>query len=151
MISNSQKIIEAVNEVLSENDAFLVSLKIGQTKSGKKYMFFVDKDEKFTIEDCFRINKQINRDLMNKSLIDANDTIEVSSPGAEAPIKLLRQFHKHINRKFRVNFLQGSENTVKEMILRKVEGDNLIFELDGKELNINFNNIKEAKVILSFK
>ncbi|MCX8009999.1 MAG: hypothetical protein N3A61_02505 [Ignavibacteria bacterium] len=151
MISNSQKIIEAVNEVLNENNAFLVNLKIGQTKSGKNYMFFIDKDEKFTIEDCFRINKQINRELTSKNLIQANDTIEVSSPGAEAPLKLLRQFHKHINRKFRVNFLQGSENVVKELTLKRIEDENLVFELDGEELKINFNNIKEAKVILSFK
>ncbi len=35
-------------------------------------------------------------------------------------------------------------------ILKSIEADNLFFEVNKQDLIINFNNIKKAKVILSF-
>ena len=76
--------------------------------------------------------------------------LDVSSPGTDKPLKFLSQFPKHINRKFEVSYTSNDETKKLSGKLIKVEGDTLVFLSNQNEISINFNNIKKAKVIVSF-
>ena len=80
-------------------------------------------------------------------------TFEVSSPGADRPLKLIKQFYKHIGRQFAIEMNDGREVSG---VLKSIEGDNLLIttKISKKETadeQIDFNDTKEVSIIISFK
>jgi len=76
--------------------------------------------------------------------------LDVSSPGIDRPLKFLKQYQKHVNRKFDVSYQSGEEIKKLSGKLAAIEGDYLTFISNNKEVIINFNNIEKANVIVSF-
>jgi ribosome maturation factor RimP len=73
--------------------------------------------------------------------------LEVSSPGIERPLKLLRQYKKNIGRHFKVRFRQGAEERVLSGSLVAVQGDQLTFESPsaGTTISLPFSEIVESR------
>ena len=86
------KILELVNDALEGSDKFLVNLKI--TPDNRIYVD-IDGDNGVTIDDCIALSRAIEGNLDR----DEEDfALDVSSAGADAPLKLTRQFVKNIGR-----------------------------------------------------
>ncbi|MBU2444541.1 MAG: hypothetical protein KJ666_03065 [Bacteroidetes bacterium] len=151
MYVNLPKIKEISTPILNDNDAFLIEMKHLRDKGFDKYLFFIDKENNLTIEDCSTISRLIEKTLIDEKLISENDQIEVSSPGIDKPLKLLRQFPKHINKKFSITYTEDEIKKSQEMKLITVNGDTLTFELNKDVKEIKFNNIVFAKTLISFK
>ena len=84
------------------------------------------------------------------NLLESLARLDVSSPGTDKPLKFLAQYPKHINRKFDVSYISDDETKKLTGKLIKVEGDILVFLSNQNEISVNFNNIKKAKVLVSF-
>lgn len=151
MYVNLPKIKEISTPILDDNDAFLIEMKHLRDKGFDKYLFFVDKENNLTIEDCSTISRLLEKTLIDEKLISENDQIEVSSPGIDKPLKLLRQFPKHINKKFFITYTEDEIKKSQEMKLIAVNGDTLTFELNKEVIELKFNNIVFAKTLISFK
>lgn len=151
MYVNLPKIKEISTPILDDNDAFLIELKHLRDKGFDKYLFFIDKENNLTIEDCSTISRLIEKTLIDEKLISENDQIEVSSPGIDKPLKLLRQFPKHINKKFSITYTEDEIKKSQEMKLIAVNGDTLTFALNKEVKELQFNNIVFAKTLISFK
>ena len=86
------KILELVNNALEGTDKFLVSLKI--TPDNRIYVD-IDGDNGVTIDDCIALSRAIESQLDR----DEEDfALDVSSAGADQPLKLTRQYLKNIGR-----------------------------------------------------
>jgi ribosome maturation factor RimP len=151
MYVNLQKVEEISTPILARNNAFLVELKYLRERGIIKYLFFIDKETNLTIEDCSTISRSLEKTLVDKGLISASDQIEVSSPGIDKPLKFLKQFPKHINKKFSITYIENEVKKTQEMKLVSVKGDILTFETNKKVEEIYFNNIVFAKTLISFK
>lgn len=151
MYVNLSKIKEISTPILDDNDAFLIEMKHLRDKGFDKYLFFIDKENNLTIEDCSTISRLLEKTLIDEKLISENDQIEVSSPGIDKPLKLLRQFLKHINKKFSITYTEDEIKKSQEMKLIAVNGDTLTFELHKEVKDLKFNNIVFAKTLISFK
>lgn len=151
MYVNLSKIKEISTPILDDNDAFLIEMKHLRDKGFDKYLFFIDKENNLTIEDCSTISRLLEKTLIDEKLISENDQIEVSSPGIDKPLKLLRQFPKHINKKFSITYTEDEIKKSQEMKLIAVNGDTLTFELNKEVKELKFNNIVFAKTLISFK
>ncbi len=145
------KIKEISTPILDENDAFLIELKHLREKGFDKYLFFIDKETNLTIEDCSTISRLLEKSLVEENVIAENDQIEVSSPGIDKPLRFLRQFQKHINKKFSITFMDNDVKKTQEMKLVGVNEDTLTFELNQNVKEIKFSNIVFAKTLISFK
>ena len=96
--TTSIQAIEAlVNELIADTpEIFLVSIKIKPTNNIKVYL---DADNGLSIERCVKINRAMYRVIEEKGWYpDGNFSLEVSSPGIEEPLKLIRQYKKNIGR-----------------------------------------------------
>jgi len=72
--------------------------------------------------------------------------IEVSSPGLDKPLKLLRQYRKNIGRKFKVRYRSNGEVLVFNGTLAALNGDQLMFNPEsGEPVTISFSQIVESK------
>ena len=95
--------IQAVEKLIGpllQDDIFLVSIKIKPTNNIKIYL---DADGGLGIEKCIRINRALYRIMEEMGMYpDGDFSLEVSSPGVDEPLKLLRQYKKNAGRNVEV-------------------------------------------------
>jgi ribosome maturation factor RimP len=80
--------------------------------------------------------------------------LDVSSPGLDQPIKLIRQLPKHIGRKIKI---QLNDSEIPEFTGTLIGLEDDVLELQFKEKKkepetkkVKFENINESKIIVSF-
>ncbi|UAY52033.1 ribosome assembly cofactor RimP [Ferruginibacter albus] len=152
---NSITAIESlVKELLPENeDIFLVSVKIKPTNNIK---IFLDADSGLSIEKCIKINRALYKVIEEKGWYpDGDFSLEVSSPGLDEPLKLLRQYKKNIGRNVEVTLnddkkqegklLAVNEETV-TLEQHEGKGKKAITKITG----IPFADIRQTKIQIVF-
>jgi ribosome maturation factor RimP len=146
-----EKIEKIITGLLSE-EFFLTDLTVSESKIRTKISVFVDTDQGIGIDECGKISHLIGETLEEE--IEQKYTLEVSSPGADSPLKLARQYVKNIGRTLKINLLEGLE--IKGELLA-IHGESLEIKPEAKKKQIvenkiiSLNQIKDAKVVLSFK
>ena len=150
-----KRVKELVEEKIADRpELFLVDIKM---LPNNKLIIHVDGDEGINIQDCAAISRHVGFHLEEENVLDKAYNLEVSSPGIGEPLKLKRQYNKNIGREVSVK-LEGGE--LKEGKLLTVNDDGIVIEakvkIKGKkaelvETGIDFNNITETKVLISFK
>jgi ribosome maturation factor RimP len=148
------KITSLLEGLLLEEPAyFCVSIRIKPTNNIK---VFLDGDEGLPIARCVQFNRQLYKLIEEAGFYPNGDfSLEVSSPGVDEPLQLIRQYKKNVGRTLLVTF---TDETVKEGVLEAVaEADILLAHTTGKgkkaiteKLVIPFNNIKSATVQIKF-
>jgi len=151
---DSKKIEEIANEYLENKTVFMVSASVG---NGNKIRVLLDAENGVRIDDCSKLSRHI------ESFFDRDSEdfeIEVSSVGVGSPLVLKRQYQINIDRNVLV--LNTSNQKIKGKLVN-VTQDSITLEKDQvkkkkkeseKEsglVEINFNEIKETKVQVSFK
>ena len=95
--------IQAVEKLIGpllNGDIFLVSIKIKPTNNFKIYL---DADSGLGIEKCIKINRALYKIMEEMGMYPEGDfSLEVSSPGLDEPLKLLRQYKKNTGREVEV-------------------------------------------------
>ena len=146
-----EKNIEEISKkIIEENNFFLIDFIVRGNTNNRVFEIFIDGEKNISADDCAKVSREVNKVIEDNQLISSSYRLDVSSPGVDRPLIYLKQYSKHIGRKFEVSFSQN--DITKKIIgtLKNIEADNLSFEVNKQELIINFNNIKKAKVILSF-
>lgn len=150
MSLEEKNIYNIANEILEEKNFFMVDFIFRGNPNERIVEIFIDSEKNVTAEDLAEINRLINTKIEENNLLSSGYRLDVSSPGTERPLIFLKQFPKHINRKFDVSYKLNDETKKLSGKLVRVEGENLFFLSNQNEISINFNNIKKAKVIVSF-
>jgi ribosome maturation factor RimP len=150
-----KRVKELVEEKIADRpELFLVDIKM---LPNNKLIIHVDGDEGINIQDCAAISRHVGFHLEEENVLEKAYNLEVSSPGIGEPLKLKRQYDKNIGREVSVK-LEGGD--VKEGKLLNVTENGITIEAKVKEkgkkaelaeTSIDFNNITETKVLISFK
>ncbi len=151
MIEKS-KIMEIADGLLQDSDKYMVDL---QVKPGNIITVIIDGDSAVTIDDCMQLSRGIEKKLDR----DQEDfELRVTSFGADKPLKLKRQYRKNIGRK--VEILTSDDTRLTGKLL-EVTDDHVVIEPEvlkkdknqepAQKVQIGFNNIKQTKIVLSFK
>ncbi|KAF1691665.1 ribosome maturation factor RimP [Pseudoxanthomonas koreensis] len=101
-----------------------------------------------TIEDCESVSREVSAQLDVADPISGNYTLEVSSPGLDRPLFGAAQFARFIGEQAKVGLKlpQDGRRRLQGRILR-VEGGNVVFELDGSEFTAAVDNIDKARLV----
>jgi ribosome maturation factor RimP len=154
-IETQVQAVERMVEGLLADDPqyFLVEVKIRPTNNVK---VFLDGDKGISIEKCISYNRQLYKMLESSDLFPPDDfSLEVSSPGLDEPLKLMRQYYKNTGRNVEVLLKDGvkTEGVLKEVTESGVK----IEETRGKnkkkeviEHNLPFDQIKSTKIQIVF-
>ena len=92
------KLIEEKLKALisGEPALFLVETRIKPTNNIKVY---IDGDQGVSIERLVYYNRKLYKEIEESGLYpDGNFSLEVSSPGLDEPLKMLRQYQKNVGR-----------------------------------------------------
>ena len=135
------------------DDIFFVDMKVKPTNNIK---IFLDADSGLGIEKCIKINRRLYRQVEEMGFYPEGDfSLEVSSPGIDEPLKLLRQYVKNIGRSVEVTL---NDDTIKEGILLEAVEEQIVIETtEGKnkkavttQIPVLFTDIKQTVVQIKF-
>ncbi|MCC5946527.1 MAG: ribosome maturation factor RimP [Bernardetiaceae bacterium] len=155
------KLRQVVEHCIEDPQVFIVNIDFKATPP-HNLTVIIDGDEGVTIRTCADLSRKVGEALEETPLFEGAYLLEVTSPGAEEALSLLRQYPQHIGRKLRILQTDGKERKGK---LQSIEGENLhITEeyevVEGKSkkpkvkfkpAQIAFQNIDKSFVELSFK
>jgi len=155
MITKKQ-VQNLIQDKLKENGCFVVDLEIGEDNA---ISLEVDSMNGITVQECMSFSRAVEHNL-DREIEDF--ALQVSSPGLDKPFRVKEQYQKNIGRNVKVVPLEG---TVVKGELKEVNEEDVVVEYSYKERiegrkkketivkqeKINFNNIKETTVIISFK
>lgn len=142
-----------VEKIIRETEIFLVDIKVTAIN---KILIWIDKKDGITIDECAEINKELENHL-DRSIEDFE--MEVSSPGLDTSFRVRQQYDKNIGREIEIvtednkihkgKLLQITEDEIKLEIIKNKKGKGKK-EDQATELSLGFNQIKSAKVIVTF-
>jgi ribosome maturation factor RimP len=100
------------------------------------------------IVDCEAVSREVSAHLDVSDPISGHYTLEVSSPGVDRPLFSPAQFARFLgeNAKVVLKLPQDGRRRLQGAITR-VEADNIVFDVDGNELPVAFDNIDKARLV----
>lgn len=134
-----------VEPILEENDVYLDELVY--EKEGEDFFlrFFVEKNTGLLdMETCVAVSEAISAMLDEKDPVKGEYILEVSSPGAEKPLRTYEQVVNHVDSYVYMQLINPTNG------LNEVEGT--LISVDGDDLEIAYlvKNIKK-KMIVDYK
>jgi ribosome maturation factor RimP len=148
MKQNFENIWEIAQQVAEQNSLFLIDLIIRGSEINRVIEVFIDGEKNISAEVCAFISRKIAKQIDENNLL-ISYRLDVSSPGVERPLIYLKQFPKHINRMFEVQYKAADSSSTFKGKLISVE-DGILSFYSGKEIKIKFSDIIKAKVLVSF-
>ena len=145
-----QKIEKIVNPFINEMNLSLVDVEYLQ-ESGYWYVriFIENLNGDLTLEDCSKLSSLIDDKI--EELIEHKFFLEVSSPGIERPLKKIEDYIRFKGQKILLN-LKNKLNDKKQMkaTILDVKENKILFLIDKKEEEINFDEIGKANILFEF-
>ena len=102
-----------------------------------------------SLEECARLNNEINRILDEKEILKTRYILEVFSPGLDRPLLTRSDFLRCINRNIRLFLLEAINGKVElEGVITKVEDESVYIDIEGRSVAVPLTKIKKAKQII---
>jgi len=150
-----EQIEKLVNDNLESEQHFLVDIVISGQKGPKKVLILLDGDEGINIDDCAKISRKVGLIIEEEQIIEDAYRLEVSSPGLDHPIVMLRQYIKNIGRHVRVVTIEETrhegvlvEANDKEVVIEQEEGKGS--KKTFTEETFKFDQIKKTEILVKF-
>ena len=141
------KILELVNNALEGSEKFLVNLKI---TPDNRIFIDIDGDNGVTIDDCIELSRAVEGNLDRE---EEDFELNVSSAGADQPLKLTRQYKKNVGRDLEVTTMDGEHA---EGTLEDASDEGIVIRTQGSKkqapetLRYAYRDIKSARVAIRF-
>ena len=148
MNQNIENIRQIAQQVAEQNNLFLIDLIFRGSESSRVIEVFIDGEINITADECALVSREISKQIDEKELLKSY-RLDVSSPGVDRPLIYLKQYPKHLNRLFEVEYNASGESLIFKGKLISVEDEVLTFQ-SNKEIKIKFPDIVKAKVLVSF-
>jgi ribosome maturation factor RimP len=127
--SMSKKVIDTVSEMVQPilDNLQLELVDIEFVKEGQSWFLrvFIDSDDGVDIEECAKVSEALSEKLDEADPISQNYFLEVSSPGAERPLKKKADFMKALGKNVYIKTYEPIEgNKEFEGELSAFDGEN---------------------------
>jgi ribosome maturation factor RimP len=152
-----------MNSKQSELEALIapVAESLGCELWGLEYMtqgqsillrIYIDKADGIGLEDCEKVSRQVSAVMDVEDPISKEYTLEVSSPGMDRPLYKLEHYSAFAGSKVRLRLRVAFEGRRKfSGLLKGVEEDEVVLEVDNEEYLLPFELIDKANVVPEFE
>lgn len=141
----SKKVTEIVEELLTDilETEKLELVDIEFVKEGKNWFLrvFIDKETGVDIDECGTVSEKLSEKLDELDPIEQNYFLEVSSPGAERPLKKEQDFQKSIGKHVNVKTYEPFEGS------KEFEGTLLSYDANEIKLSIKIKTRTKEIII----
>jgi len=90
-------------------------------QSGRTLRVSIDRIEPITIDDCERVSRVVGPLLDHSNLVEGRYDLEVSSPGAERPLRSQADYERFNGRRVNIRYRSGETETIVEGQLAAVD------------------------------
>jgi|SRR5699024_7505531 len=155
--SIKERTAEIVKPLLTEMDLELVEIEY--VKEGKDWFLrvFIDKPGGVDIEECGQLSERLSERLDEVDPIKGAYYLEVSSPGAERPLKTRQDLSSHVGDNVYISLYQHIDgaNSYEGILKSFNETDDIvIIEYNDrgrkKEVELPYQKIAKARLAVSF-
>ncbi|WP_339277491.1 ribosome maturation factor RimP [Paenibacillus sp. FSL W8-0426] len=142
---------EMIQPYLNEQGFELVDIEYVKEGSSWFLRVYVDKEGGIDIDDCVMISEQLSAKLDETDPIPTVYFLEVSSPGAERPLKKPEDVTKAVGKNVYVT-TYGPVNGMKEFEgkLLSFDGSELVIEAGKKQHAVSYDKIASARLAILF-
>jgi len=136
---------------LEEQGFQLVDVEYVKEGSNRFLRVFVDKDGGIDIEDCGRISEYVSAKLDELDPIPEAYFLEVSSPGAERPLKTAQDVAKAVGRQVYVKTYEQIDGAKEfEGRLDSFDGTTMNLVIGRKKVAIPYDKTASARLAIVF-
>ena len=128
-----------------------VLLEAREDSRGNYLRIVIDSEDNMTLSDTTRLTKVLRNSIEIDSLYPSGIRLEVSTPGLNNSLRYPFQYKKNINRTLVVSYIEKEVEVEVEGNLVKAGDNEIELIYSDKSIIINYENIIDAKVIVSFK
>ncbi|UMZ73406.1 ribosome maturation factor RimP [Natranaerofaba carboxydovora] len=150
---NTDTILEMLEPHINNLGYELVEIDLIK-ESGQWYLrVYIDHQGGITLDDCQKVSQELDWILDEKDPIPHSYILEVSSPGAERPLKKEKDFVRFTGRKIQVSTYKPIDNQrrFKGELLGLNEAKEILLQTEDKgEISIPRENIAKANLVLEF-
>ena len=135
----------------------LVELRRGGSKSRPVLELRIDRRDgtKVTIEDCARVSRAVEARLEAGALVSEQYVLEVSSPGADRPLRSPADWRRFVGRRATVTsgVLAGGKQEIEILALEGEEGAEVAVVRDpkGRDYQVPLSAITQARLAFHWK
>lgn len=157
MSSVVETVTELVLPIVEEQNFELVEVEF--VKEGKSWFLrvYIDKEGGIDIEECALVSEMLSEklDALDPDPIPQAYFLEVSSPGAERPLKAEKDYQKALDKYIHVSLYQAIDGEKQfEGFLTSLNEEQLVLKIKiktrEKELTIDRKNIAKARLAIQF-
>ncbi|WP_017727350.1 ribosome maturation factor RimP [Halalkalibacterium ligniniphilum] len=146
---------ELVTPILDELNLELVDVEF--KKEGKNWFLrvFIDSEKGVDIEDCGIVSERLSEKLDEKDPIDQAYFLEVSSPGAERPLKKAEDINKAIGKNVHITTYEPIDGEKAfEGLLTAFDGETITIQIKIKTriktMMIPYEKVASARLAVVF-
>ena len=150
-------VTEIVTPFLEEHHFELVEVEFVKEGKSQFLRLYVDKDGGIDIDECVLVSEYLSEklDALDPDPIPEAYFLEVSSPGAERPLKKEADYEKALNKYIHVSLYQAVEGEKQfEGFLKDFDNESLTltvrFKTREKDVQIKRTNIAKARLAIQF-
>lgn len=143
----TDKIHDILLPLAESSHAFIVDIIVRGERTSKVIEVYIDTDDGITLEVCTEISRQLSEKMDEADLITGRYRMDVSSPGLDRPLKLLRQYPRNIGRNCKIKYMSDGSKAIVEGKLEGVSGSVITVTKSGKSIPIPFEDILETYII----
>jgi ribosome maturation factor RimP len=125
-------------------------------QSGRTLRISIDHAEPISIDDCERVSRVVGPLLDHSNLIAGRYDLEVSSPGAERPMRSHGEYERFNGRRVNVRYRSGETESVVEGQLVAVDGAGIAVQALGARgrapvvVHISWEDVVAGRLAVSF-
>ena len=141
-----EKLLKALEEVVSTKGMRIVNINISNSSSSPSIKIIIDAARGIGVDDCSFTSRLADDLIKINGYFDDYD-IEVSSPGINRQLFSVTDFILYKGFLVKIKLKSGISNQ-KNFIgkIKDIDEENIKIELDDSEIMINFKNIKKANI-----
>jgi ribosome maturation factor RimP len=155
-VSLSPSITETVKRIalpiLEAEGLELVEVEYVKEGSNRFLRLFIDRDDRpVDLDDCTRVSEKLSQVLDAEDPIPDAYVLEVSSPGAERPLKREKDYHKAVGKHVHVTTFESIDGkNVFEGVLAEFDGQTLTVAERKKQFRIPLEKVSKARLAIVF-
>jgi ribosome maturation factor RimP len=142
---------DMLTEFLTENGYELVDVEYVKEGSNWFLRIYVDKEGGIDIEDCSRISEYASAKLDENDPIPTAYFLEVSSPGAERPLKKPDDVHKAVGKNVFITTYENIDGSKEfEGELLSFDGEQIVIQSGKTKSTIPYAKVASARLAIVF-
>ncbi|ARI77471.1 ribosome maturation factor RimP [Halobacillus mangrovi] len=152
VVSVTEKLVQPI---LDEMNLELVDVEYKKEGSNWYLRVFIDKPGGVDIEECGQVSEQLSEKLDDEDPIEIPYFLEVSSPGAERPLKTQKDFEKYVGEYVYMKLYEPVDGEKEfEGTLVSFKNETAVVEIKiktrKKQLEVPYNKIAKANLAVTF-